>query len=206
MYCPLTGKPCNKPKNIHVSDFVDGQMSHMHICQECACQLEQITGGVAIEPPMPPEPEPEPPHPFTLGLPVVNPIPPSNSPIGFFMKLMQQMQDRHREEELMRVPCPICGHTLKDVAETGRIGCPHCYTFFKHQLSPLLQKVQEGASHHVGKHPKPKLDSSKIIQNSIDSLQKKMDLAVKEERYEDAALIRDQIAALRKKLEFGGNG
>lgn len=203
MYCPLTGKPCNNPKNIHVTDVAAGQVSHLFICQECACELEQLTGGVAIEPPLPP-PVVEPPPPQMMPLPLVVGVPfqQQPSPLALFMKLMKDLEDRHREQEVMQVPCPVCGQSLQDVVKTGRIGCPNCYSFFKYHLAPLMAKVQDGAMTHQGKHPKPKHDPMKMYQNSLEALQKKMDKAVKEERYEDAALIRDQIAIVKKKMEF----
>jgi len=200
MYCPLTGKPCDKAKNIHLTDIIDGEVSYLHICQDCACELDQITGGVAIEPPAPPNPKIGMP-PMPIGLPMV-PAPVPAGPIGFFMQLLKQLEKQHREQELMQVPCPLCGQTLQDVVTTGRIGCPRCYDFFKEHLSPLIHQAQEGHTHHVGKKPKPRPDPKKAIQTSLDTLHRKMDQAVKDERYEDAGLIRDQIAILKKKQEF----
>jgi protein-arginine kinase activator protein McsA len=50
----------------------------------------------------------------------------------------------------------------------------------------------------------PKIDPSsdpKAIRRRIFSLKKKMDIAIKEERYEDAAILRDEIEAATEPLE-----
>lgn len=77
-------------------------------------------------------------------------------------------------------PC-ICGTELRTLMETGRPGCSNCYTHFRDFMRALVQ----GENCHVGKRPK-----------DINVLKREMDLAVKEERYEDAAKLRDQIRSL----------
>ncbi len=242
MYCPLTGKPCSHPKNIHVAESVDGEPSHMHICQECAVDLEQLTGGLVVEPPTGhPFNQPsglptvfkKPPAPTTkggpgvppgfikgppgvpemlFGLPII-PIKPTGA-MAYFQQLMNEMEKKQQEHEIMMAPCPDCGHTLADVQTKGRFGCPACYVFFKNQIGPLLQHCQEGSVQHAGKVPpahkvvseivdtvEAKAGEQEMIRNSLEALQKKMEAAVKEERYMDAARLRDQIKYLKAKLD-----
>ncbi|MGF2075300.1 UvrB/UvrC motif-containing protein, partial [Enterococcus casseliflavus] len=89
---------------------------------------------------------------------------------------------------------------------------PQCYAFFKQQVTPLLKHIHEGNAKHVGKVPKhhkpthgPGVEQSNaeaaMIQNSLAALDKKLAAAVKDERYEDAGKIRDQIKYLKSKLE-----
>lgn len=245
MFCPLTGKPCSHPKNVHVTESVDGKPNQMFICEGCAADIEQITGGTAVEPPAAPPPyytnaglppvfkKPATPSPTFKGPPGTPPSfvkgPPgipemlfglpmvplkASSPLAYFQQMMEGMEAKHREDEILAVPCPDCGHTLADFKAKGRLGCPACYVFFKNQIGPLLQHCHEGSLQHAGKVPPAqdvvseiadavaaKAGEREMIQNSLDALQKKMDAAVKEERYEDAGRVRDQIKYLKAKLE-----
>src|SRR5437868_499282 len=47
--------------------------------------------------------------------------------------------------------CPTCKHTLHDITAIGKLGCPDCYTSFKAEVLPLLNKIQ-GNIAHIGKH------------------------------------------------------
>lgn len=234
MYCPLTGKPCGNPKNIHVAEEINGEPSNMHICQDCACSINQLTGGVAVEPPealptplfpppftkhtpippgyqkVPPghSQQPVPPVPKLLfGLPVI-PIQPGEGPMGVFAQIMGEIDKQSREQEVMLIPCPSCGQTLAGLKATGKLGCQNCYSFFRDQVGPLLRHCHEGNLQHVGKVPGQKAPpapspdgEAEMIRNSLEALQRKMDAAVKEEKYEDAGKIRDQMKYLRAKLE-----
>jgi protein arginine kinase activator len=181
MYCPMTGKPCSMPKNIHVTESVKGALSQHFICQQCASHhLPEQHGS----------------SPFSL------PMAPKNNqlgPVDFLSGLMHKIREEYESEKAMREACPSCGMTLAQFIHSGRIGCPECYEFFYTLLAKLLEHLHEGADKHVGK--RPKRGSLETMKNSLIVLRKKMDAAVKEERYEDAAKIRDQINAITAKLE-----
>jgi protein-arginine kinase activator protein McsA len=83
--------------------------------------------------------------------------------------------------------CPSCGHSINDIALTGKIGCDNCYAFFKKELLPLIEKCQ-GATQHVGKCPK---------NESIENLEKALKEAVKQENYELALEIKSKINKLK---------
>lgn len=85
------------------------------------------------------------------------------------------------------VNCTGCGLSLQEIKSKGRFGCKECYTTHKEQINGLLPHIQAGAKNHIGKKPK----------NCISSFKEEMQKAIKEERYEDAAKLRDVI----KKLE-----
>lgn len=223
MYCPMTGKPCLNPKTIEVSEAINGQISRMHLCDACICHVEQMTNGQLFNPaalfaPNPPEAptnEMNPlafPPPFTknapgqkTNLPIVN-----ETFFGKLMKFMGVLGQQGIQYQVETHPsCPSCGYTLMDIRENGRIGCSGCYEFFNKELAPLLQSVHNGNMQHVGKTPimqKKDIEHEKTkettrLQNSLVSLEKKLKEAIKEERYEDAGKIRDQIKYLKTKLE-----
>jgi len=90
--------------------------------------------------------------------------------------------------------CKGCELPFSTFAATGRLGCPECYTSFETQLKPLLRKAH-GAVSHTGKAPSkdgPELSRKKEIRSLYQELEK----AVKQERYEEAASIRDKIREL----------
>ncbi len=93
--------------------------------------------------------------------------------------------------------CPFCGLTLRGFKETGRLGCPHCWSTFEKQLRPLLNRVQ-GAVQHVGKVYLPPDPSASEREKRLEGLRRKLDRAVELEDFERAAELRDQIRSLRK--------
>jgi len=102
-------------------------------------------------------------------------------------------------DKLGALCCKGCELPFSTFAATGRLGCPECYESFGAQLKPLLRKAH-GAVSHSGKTPSkegPELSRKKEIRSLYQELEK----AVKQERYEEAAGIRDKI----KELEAEGN-
>ena len=76
---------------------------------------------------------------------------------------------------------------------TGRLGCPGDYEAFHAELEPLLERVHRG-TRHAGKVParyRRQLHATRLDQLHVDLQQ-----AVREERYEEAARLRDQIKEL----------
>ncbi|GBD37515.1 Protein-arginine kinase activator protein [bacterium HR36] len=90
--------------------------------------------------------------------------------------------------------CPECGGTLKDFRNTGRLGCPHDYNFFRDQLQPLLQSIH-GDVQHVGKVPE-RNKAARELRQELARLRRQMQELVNLERYEEAAQLRDRIRDL----------
>ena len=76
------------------------------------------------------------------------------------------------------------------------LGCPYDYEFFEKSLDPIIEKSQGGNTTHCGKVPS-KLPSDSKKQVDIVKLNKQLDSAVKNENYEAAAKLRDQIKKLQ---------
>ena len=98
-------------------------------------------------------------------------------------------------ERIGMVRCPACGFEYSDFKKTGRLGCAEGYNAFESQLIPLLRQLH-GSTHHQGKSP-AKIGHKAIIRKELLDLREDLTRAVRDERYEDAAKIRDRI----KKLE-----
>jgi protein arginine kinase activator len=93
-------------------------------------------------------------------------------------------------------PCDFCGLSLRDFKETGRLGCPHCWSTFERQLRPLLNRVQ-GAAQHVGKVYLPPDPTTTQREKRLDGLRRKLARAVELEDFERAAELRDAIRVLQ---------
>jgi protein arginine kinase activator len=91
--------------------------------------------------------------------------------------------------------CPQCGMTWAEFRQSGLLGCEADYAFYDKDLSPLLQRAHEGATHHLGKVPTRRGGTSVPAKRQLDvaRLRKELARAVESEDYERAAKIRDQI-------------
>ncbi|MGN1327830.1 MAG: UvrB/UvrC motif-containing protein [Clostridia bacterium] len=109
--------------------------------------------------------------------------------------------------------CTSCGELYNDFIDTGLLGCPECYEIFDDRLDSVLKNLQ-GHTRHIGRKP---LNISKKMENigqnnianknsqdnkennELEKLKVDLNKAIKEERYEDAATIRDKIKKLENK-------
>lgn len=94
------------------------------------------------------------------------------------------------------VRCECCGSTFSDIAQSGKVGCPQCYTTFYNELLPYLKRVH-GSTKHIGKIPNRAPLAVKTDEETVEGLRSKLNQLIREEKYEEAAVIRDKI----KKLE-----
>lgn len=94
------------------------------------------------------------------------------------------------------VRCSCCNSTFSDIAAKGKVGCPECYKTFYNELLPYLKRVH-GATKHSGKIPNKAPLAIMKDEETVDTLRMKLNDLVRNEKYEEAAVIRDKI----KKLE-----
>lgn len=90
--------------------------------------------------------------------------------------------------------CPNCKISFANYRSTGRLGCPNDYQEFREDLVALLENVH-GETRHCGKVPKNLL-RHREKSNQLEKLKRALDLAVAEEKYEEAARLRDRIKDL----------
>ncbi len=99
--------------------------------------------------------------------------------------------------------CSHCGMSLAEFRKGGVLGCAGCYEDFREELKPVLTKIQ-GRSQHAGRRPRGSEEQEARL-SRIRELRADMEKAVLEERYEDAAELRDRIRALREEdVSAGG--
>lgn len=173
---------CKKREaNVRYSENINGVRKELNLCDECSRELG-ITNNIDLRMPT-----------FDF----------SNF-FGSFLEDFSNSSDfMPLLSEIKQVKCESCNSTFDDIINTGRYGCPNCYDVFEDRMDPILKKLQ-GSNRHNGRlgkisENKVKFDkcqennSTKIVENKLDKLQADLKQAIKEERYEDAAKIRDEI-------------
>lgn len=96
------------------------------------------------------------------------------------------------------VVCASCSMTWADFKTAGLLGCENDYAVFEKELTSIIQRAHEGATHHVGKVPARRASGGTIVarrRNVLSKLRKDLAGAIEKEDYERAAAIRDQIRA-----------
>lgn len=116
--------------------------------------------------------------------------------------------------------CNNCKTSYDEFIESGLLGCENCYDVFSNKIDSLLKNIH-GSNRHVGRISKfiennNNLDKAKKSEKNdnlkdknsklgntskIEELKEKLNKAIKEERYEDAAKIRDEIKKEEKNNE-----
>lgn len=150
---------------IHLTQIVDNEMSTQHLCEACAAAKGLETSNV-----------------------------PANFPLNDFLAQMGK-EDPAIVEQGDGGSCSFCGLTFADFRETGRLGCPHCYTSLEVHLRGLLRRIH-GGTQHVGKvylTPDPSVSER---EKRLDGLRRKLQRAVDSEDFERAAQLRDQIRSM----------
>jgi protein arginine kinase activator len=96
------------------------------------------------------------------------------------------------------IKCQVCGFTQADFKKAGRLGCAECYQTFAEGLENLLRTMHKGTK-HIGKAPQV-FRQSQDLADRLKSLQSKLDKAVREEDFETAAHVRDEITQVKTKI------
>lgn len=167
---------CNKnPATVHLTEIVDNQMNELHLCEECArqksAQMESQFGLSEL--------------------------------LAGLAEFGKPTSGKDKEQQV-NLKCPACGLTYADFKKIGRLGCGNCYEAFKKYLAPLLKRIH-GSSQHVGKVPS-KLGAaqaakvrSKTSVPDLQDLKLRLQKAIEDEAFEEAARLRDQIKELENK-------
>jgi protein arginine kinase activator len=161
---------CDKPAVVHEVTVKNGVKREIHLCHEHAQEA-----GVSM---------------------------PTHQPINQLLtqfvisqggkgkgKAKPQARTRKRKR------CPGCGMTFGQFRQSGTLGCSDCYEAFDQQLGSLIERAQNGATHHRGKTP-VRAGASVDRQLLVRQLVKELDQAVAAEQYEQAAKLRDHLRNL----------
>ncbi len=119
---------------------------------------------------------------------------PTNFPLTDFLAKMGGENPANPSEEIGEV-CSFCGLEFGRFKETGRLGCPHCWSTFEPHLRVLLRRIH-GGTHHAGKVYLPPDPTASERERRLEGLRRKLERAVETEDFERAAELRDQIRDL----------
>jgi protein arginine kinase activator len=101
-----------------------------------------------------------------------------------------------KKKEGVLLKCPACNLTQEDFKKTGKLGCSKCYETFYDILAPLLKKIH-GTDQHKGKMPSKGMVTTQLTENQIVMLKERLEVAVQQEKFEEAARLRDEIKNLQ---------
>ncbi|MGF7058364.1 UvrB/UvrC motif-containing protein [Brassicibacter mesophilus] len=119
---------------------------------------------------------------------------------NFLTGLLDNIQDSPMKVDYIKsVTCDKCGLTYGKFRQMGKFGCSSCYKSFNEKLVPLFKRIH-GHDTHVGKVPK-RAGGTIRIRKEINNLKEELELAVKNEKFEEAAELRDKIKSLQSELE-----
>lgn len=103
------------------------------------------------------------------------------------------------KEDIDERKCDFCGLTYSKFRNDGKFGCNQCYDTFKDKLDSVIKGLH-GHNTHRGKIPIN--SSSRVYLKRVeDNLQIDLENAIKNEEFERAAQIRDQLKKLRHTLD-----
>ena len=120
---------------------------------------------------------------------------------GILNSILDGSNGKQKEPEdaaLGAVTCEQCGMTYAEYQKCGMLGCANCYKTFKTPLDSLLQRIH-GNTQHAGRIP-GSVRSGVSIRLNIDRLKQRLQKAIADEEYEQAAKLRDSIRALNAQL------
>lgn len=96
--------------------------------------------------------------------------------------------------------CSCCNASFSDIAESGKVGCSECYKTFYEQLLPYLKRVH-GSTKHAGKIPNKAPLMVTPAKETVESLRMKLNELVRNEQFEEAAVIRDKIRKIEEEKD-----
>jgi protein arginine kinase activator len=102
-----------------------------------------------------------------------------------------------------QLQCPHCGYQLSTFRQNGRLGCTKCYESFSAFLGPLITNIH-GHARHVEEKQEGSPDFTPVAlggapsMDPLSEMREKMREAVKKEKFEEAARIRDEIQRMEK--------
>jgi protein arginine kinase activator len=160
---------CGAPATVHLTDIVNKKKRQTHLCEQCARDQDLISD---------------------------DPTPQLN--LQPLLQLIMSQMGVAADDEGVSVAtpggltCDECGLKYAQFKAHGRLGCPHDYDAFHETLEPLLERIHRGLT-HVGKVPAAR--RGRVGMGSVRDLRRRLAEAVADERYEDAAQLRDAIRA-----------
>lgn len=178
MLCDNCGK---NEANVKYTQIINGVKKEMKLCEKCSKEL-----GIDN---------------FNINF---------NMPIDFSSFLGDLISD-YEENSFMpmlgarkELKCKNCNTTYEEFLNTGKFGCSECYETFADKIDSVLKRIH-GSNKYLGRKCKESVSPIDKIEeknedkedNKMTKLENELKQAIKDERYEDAAKIRDEIKKIK---------
>lgn len=105
------------------------------------------------------------------------------------------------DEEDSGKSCPRCRLTFARFKKGGRLGCATCYDAFQPELQSILEDIHRDKQ-HLGKVPKS-IAGEPGRGAELSQLHRKLKEAIDNEEFEEAAVLRDRIQAIKNDMKGG---
>lgn len=160
-----------RPATLHFSQYTNGKQYVQHLCHTCAQEL---------------------------GLMDANENYPIHDLLSDLFKMNSALGQHQRASSTHETKtCPSCRMTYAQFTKHYKFGCKDCYETFNLELEPVLKRVHNGNTAHVGKVPK-RQHAHISKRQQIKTHREKLAQFIEEERFEEAAELRDEIRALEQ--------
>ena len=197
MICQNCGK---REANVKYTQIINGVKKEINVCEECSREL-----GIESEA-------------FNMPLSFSSILGDMFAGVLSGNTMPEYMRSRNA--------CTICKTDIDEFLDTGLLGCPNCYIDLGDKLDTILKRIQGADRHvgrsarnhgeimsknitarlkedmgeinnrkEENNNKKEKVEEPKE-ENKLEKLNKDLERAIKDERYEDAAKIRDEIKKL----------
>ncbi len=171
---------CERCKNIeatiHLTEIIKDVKSELHLCENCAREIG-LNSKLSN---------------FSLSIP----------------EMLSFLDIDEVDDYVNGSVCKSCGMSFVDYSRESKLGCPDCYRYLGESLKSVIAGYH-GAVKHTGKHPNNPVGITSITyektvvaanpKKSMEELKNLLNRAVADERYEEAALLRDKIRELELK-------
>ena len=186
MKCEICHK--NDAKTVLHKKDENGEDQELYVCKDCAAAsnkgikangIIKLSGGdIEVKA-------------LTLG-PDGKPV--DFEPPPFLKEIVERMADQvvnmAFDQSREASKCPQCGRPWNEIKNSAKLGCPNCYSHFKHIIEGEFLRGQYGIKHMGGMPPNVKGEATR------DFLMRELRKAVKNEDFERAKKLRAEIDAL----------
>ena len=161
-----------KPATIHLTDINNNVKKEIHMCETCASAKGFSFAAAAKLPQL----------------------------LGLSAQKKAATARKARPPEEPELVCSVCGRSWSEFRAKGRLGCPHDYEAFRERLDPILVDMHGGDARHVGKRPRGD-NRRRDLWRERREAEERLREAVRGEKYEEAANLRDRLRHLKVELE-----
>lgn len=172
---------CGKDKaEFYYKHTVNGNTSEYALCSECASRLKK-EGKLNVKLPMMFDD-------FSFGV----------LPEGLY-KLNGLFGSPYTPKRTEKKKCTLCASTFDELVKNGRVGCAKCYEVFADELAKSIESIH-GKAKYAGRRTNKPCERCETT-DKLTELKNELKKAIKEQEFERAAVLRDEIKQLENRKD-----